>query len=204
MSTTRLMVLGVVRILQPAHGYLLRQEMLSWNVQQWANIQPGSIYSALKTLTAGGFLTEVDAAGAVSGGSKAARTAYRLTAQGEAEFERLLREHLWNVDVVDGSRLMAGLSFMWALPRGEVLDALANRIAQLESQLAGSRAGASQAVKNPETPDHVQELFLVTAARIRGELTWTRAAIERIRRGDYLFSDDDARWAPPSARAFEG
>ena len=201
MSTTRLMMLGVVRILQPAHGYLLRQELLSWDVQHWANIQPGSVYSALKTLTSGGYLAEVEAAGAVSGGSKAARTAYRLTPQGAAEFERLLREHLWDVDVIDGSRLMAAMSFMWALPREEVLDALANRVTQLEGQLGGTRAGAGQALKNPEIPDHVQELFLVTAARIRGELTWTRAALTRIRDGAYAFAREDQSWLPASARA---
>src|SRR6478609_9086405 len=100
MSTTRLLVLGVVRIMQPAHGYLLRQELLSWNVQTWANVQPGSIYSALRTLTASGFLEEV---GSQPTGSKAARTAYRLAATGEAEFLRLLREHLWQVDTIDGS-----------------------------------------------------------------------------------------------------
>ena len=195
MSTTRLMVLGVVRILQPAHGYLLRQELLSWDVQTWANVQPGSIYSALRTLTASGFLEEV---GSQPTGSKAARTAYRLAATGEAEFLRLLREHLWQVDTIDGSWLMAGLSFMWALPRQEVRDALASRVTHLESLAVANKAGAGAALKNPEVPDHVQELFLVSAARVRGELTWTRAAIGRIERGDYHFADEPGPWAPAS------
>ena len=51
MSSTRLLVLGVVRIFQPVHGYDVRRELLSWRVDQWANVAPGSIYNALKTLT---------------------------------------------------------------------------------------------------------------------------------------------------------
>src|SRR4051794_23062439 len=49
-TTTRLLVLGVVRIFEPANGYQLRRELLSWQVDRWANIQPGSIYSMLNTL----------------------------------------------------------------------------------------------------------------------------------------------------------
>ena len=39
-STTRLMVLGVVRILQPVHGYDVRRELLSWNAENWGHIIP--------------------------------------------------------------------------------------------------------------------------------------------------------------------
>jgi hypothetical protein len=35
-SATRLLVLGAVRIFQPAHGYLVRRELLSWGVENWA------------------------------------------------------------------------------------------------------------------------------------------------------------------------
>ncbi len=38
MSATRLLVLGAVRIFQPAHGYLVRRELLSWDVENWAAI----------------------------------------------------------------------------------------------------------------------------------------------------------------------
>ena len=49
MSATRLLVLGAVRIFQPAHGYLVRRELLSWDVENWAAINPGSIYNMLRT-----------------------------------------------------------------------------------------------------------------------------------------------------------
>ena len=50
MSSTRLLILGAVRIFQPVHGYFVRRELLTWRVEQWAKINPGSIYNALRTL----------------------------------------------------------------------------------------------------------------------------------------------------------
>ena len=58
-SSTRLLVLGCVRIFQPVHGYFLRRELVSWEVDQWAHVHPGSIYNALKSLTRSGLLEEV-------------------------------------------------------------------------------------------------------------------------------------------------
>ena len=47
MSATRLLVLGVVRMFGRAHGYQVRRELLTWSADEWANVQPGSIYHAL-------------------------------------------------------------------------------------------------------------------------------------------------------------
>ena len=58
MSVTRLLVLGGVRIFEPAHGYLVRRELLSWQVEEWAHVKPGSIYNALRTMTRDGLLLE--------------------------------------------------------------------------------------------------------------------------------------------------
>ena len=38
MSTTRMLVLALVRWLEPVHGYEVRRELVSWNVEEWANI----------------------------------------------------------------------------------------------------------------------------------------------------------------------
>jgi DNA-binding PadR family transcriptional regulator len=52
LSATRLLVLGVVRMYGRAHGYQVRRELLTWSADKWANVQPGSIYHALKKMTA--------------------------------------------------------------------------------------------------------------------------------------------------------
>ncbi len=59
MSTTRLLILGVVRIFQPVHGYDVRRELLSWGADKWANVQPGSIYHAVRKMTEEELLSEV-------------------------------------------------------------------------------------------------------------------------------------------------
>src|SRR3954452_16732179 len=91
MSVTRLLVLGAVRIFQPAHGYLVMRELQSWQVDEWANLKPGSIYNALRSLTKQGML--VEEAGEKGGG----KTVYRLTDDGETEFQRLIRDAIWQL-----------------------------------------------------------------------------------------------------------
>jgi DNA-binding PadR family transcriptional regulator len=76
MSATRLLVLGVVRIFQPVHGCSVRRELLTWKVDDWAHVKPGSIYNALRTLTKEGYL---EAAGTHTEGSRPERTLYQLT-----------------------------------------------------------------------------------------------------------------------------
>jgi DNA-binding PadR family transcriptional regulator len=94
MSTTRMMILGLVRWLEPVHGYQVRQELLSWDVENWANIAPGSIYHALRKLAEEGLLAEV---AVEQVGARPARTTYRTTRMGREEFERLLRNQWWEI-----------------------------------------------------------------------------------------------------------
>ena len=54
-----MMILGLVQWMQPVHGYDVRRELLSWNADKWANIQPGSIYHALRKLSEEELLREV-------------------------------------------------------------------------------------------------------------------------------------------------
>src|SRR4051795_2860512 len=99
MSTTRLLLLGAVRIFQPVHGYLLRRELLSWQVDDWAHVKPGSIYSGLRTLTAHALLEEVPGD----------PVAYRLTPDGGVESQRLIRLALRQPEPGEPSLLMAWL-----------------------------------------------------------------------------------------------
>jgi DNA-binding PadR family transcriptional regulator len=186
-SPTRLLVLGTVRIFQPAHGYLVRRELMSWRVDQWAAVHPGSIYNMLRTLTRDGMLEEVEAAG-----GKPQRTSYRLTADGETEFLVLLREALWHVDPFDPRTLLAGVAFMWALTREEVVAALESRVAQLEAAHRGTGFAVDTLRADPAKPSHVAELLLLADARQEGELGWVRALLERVRAGEHDFALDEA------------
>src|ERR1041384_1336086 len=92
--TTRLLVLGAVSIFGPANGYQLRRELLSWEVERWAHLNPGSIYSMLGTLEKQGAIERHDLTMDDAGRPVAV---YTTTDAGEAEFVRLLTEAIATV-----------------------------------------------------------------------------------------------------------
>jgi DNA-binding PadR family transcriptional regulator len=194
MSVTRLLVLGAVRIFQPAHGYLVRRELLSWQADEWAHLNPGSVYNALRTLTRDGLLEELPtdggADGARQGSGPPARASYRLTADGEGEFLGLLRSALWQLHPFEPGRLTAAISFWNALTRAEVLDALGARRAQLEAGLPMLDHLADAARTALGKPDRIQEHFRLSQSLLRGELDWVEAVTERIRAGAYTFAGE--------------
>lgn len=192
MSTTRLLLLGVVRIFQPAYGYQLRRELLTWNVQDWANINPGSIYTGLRTLAKHGYLQEIEQDGAHRPG----RTSYKLTADGETEYFSLLRGMLWTVDGFHPDKMQATISFLWSLRRDEVIAALEARISQLETLLKSEPFAERQISEDPATPNHVVEMLRITSARDRGELQWTHEFLARVHAGAYAFAGEPADWVP--------
>jgi DNA-binding PadR family transcriptional regulator len=184
-SSTRLLVLGVVRIFQPVHGYDVRRELLSWRADEWASVNPGSIYHALKTLERDAFLrvAEVD-----SNGNRPARTAYELTKDGETEFFQLLREALWRTDT-SGLPLRAGLSFFPYLHRDELVAMAQSRIAQLEA--AWTSWGYTMQ-KTELKPEHVRENLYLGQAQVAGELEWAKAFLDRLKQGCYTVGDERA------------
>jgi DNA-binding PadR family transcriptional regulator len=186
-SSTRLLVLGAVRIFQPVHGYFVRRELLSWRAEHWANVNPGSIYSALKTLTRDGFLEEVSTE---TTGTAPARTRYRLTGDGETEFFALLREALWRVGDGDPSRLFTAISLMWTLSRDEVIAALESRIAQLDAQRRELPFTHASLMEARDKPRHIGEMTHLTEALVNAERDWAAACLERVRDGAYVFEGE--------------
>ena len=199
MSVTRLLVLGVVRLFQPAHGYLVRRELLSWQVGEWAHVNPGSIYNALRSLTKDGLLTEEPGPPTTDPAPAPARVLYRLTDDGETEFLRLVRMALWQVHPYEPEWLNAGLSFWATLTRTEVLDALAARRTQLEGRVLATGYAVDSIRQAPFKPESVAEHFLLHVEQVRGELAWVEAATNRIAAGAYWFDGEPGHPIPALA-----
>jgi DNA-binding PadR family transcriptional regulator len=196
MSATRLLLLGTVRIFQPVHGYFVRRELLSWQAEEWSNLNPGSIYNGLRSLARDGFVEEV---GTETEGGRPARTTYRLTADGETEFMRLEREKLWNVSRFEPADLMTAWSFAWALTREEVIAALEHRLEQIEASARASAFAIEDIPGHPGTPDTVAEHYRLGQAWLDGEATWARQLLERLRAGEYWFDGEpDPPWSSQS------
>ena len=195
MSTTRLLILGAVRIFQPVHGYFVRRELQTWHVDEWAHLNPGSIYNALRTLTREGMVREV---ATESADGRPARTTYALTDDGETEFLYLLREALRTVDPFSPDRTFAAFSFAFALTREEVVATLESRVAQLQASHRTNRFRVQEIVADADTPNHIAELARLADAWQQGELRWTRDLLKRVRSGAMAFAGE--KGAPHSAR----
>ena len=197
-SSTRLLVLGAVFIMQPAHGYLVMRELGTWKVDEWANLKPGSIYNALRSLTKAGLLVEERSPD--DRGGSGGKSVYRLTYDGRQELESLVRQGLWQVMPWDPAILMSAVSFWWLLSRQEVLDALEARRVQLEAWLNANRYAEEGIRRNPSTPPHVVEHFKLPQAWMQGELTWIDAVAGRVKDGEYAFLGEDLdKLMPPGA-----
>jgi DNA-binding PadR family transcriptional regulator len=180
-----MLVLGVVRIFQPVHGYDVRRELVSWHAAEWGNVAPGSIYNALKTLTKEQMIEVVRTD---SVGGRPERTSYKLTVRGERELGELLRDALWTVKMpVDP--LVAVVSVMGFLKRDELIAALEARAAQISGAVAYAEHEI-KAVDDIETPAHVREMLRLLNARMASELAWSKAFIGRLKAGEYDTAED--------------
>jgi len=187
MSSTRLLVLGAVRIFQPVHGYFVRRELLTWHAHEWGHLNPGSVYNALRTLTREGFIDEV---GTETEGRRPARTTYRLTADGETEFNLLTREALWNVSPFSPDELLAAWSFSWVFKREEVIAAFEHRLERIAASARATEYAIEDVAHDPDKPPHVAEHWRLTQARLDGEALWLTTVLARLRAGEYWFADE--------------
>jgi len=192
MSPTRLLVLGAIRFMQPVHGYDVRRELLSWRLEELANVKPGSIYSAIRTLEKDGCLAVF---AQESSERRPERTTYVLTGEGEKEFQTLLRQSWWTV-ATPTFPLIPALCLMKSLPREELVAALQARIATLEAQVASASFTLATIAdgatgENGEIPEHVRELLDYVTGCARAEIDWARGFQKRLRAGAYSFTGEE-------------
>ena len=192
---TRLLVLGVVRIFEPANAYQLRRELLSWQVDRWANINPGSVYGMLGSLEKAGLVQRRELVG-VNGRPVGV---YTTTAAGAAEFPELVDRGIRTVaDWVDVADLRAALAFTPFVRRRSVLDALGERIERLAEVYAAMGRLREADAHGSIVPPHVAEGFGLEQGLAAVQLDWLRRHRERIEAGELVFADETGfDWRPP-------
>jgi DNA-binding PadR family transcriptional regulator len=183
MSVVRLLVLGVIRMHGQAHGYAVHRELLSWKVETWTLVRPGSIYHALKQLTKEGKLR---AAGTEESTEGPGRTLYELTEEGRAEFRRLLEAALSSFGL---DELGAGIAFMQTLPRQSAIDLLrAQHRRATETQDRLERM--MPRFPRRDDPPHTQDLLALWSGGVAATARWTEGIIQRLEAGEYVMADD--------------
>jgi DNA-binding PadR family transcriptional regulator len=186
-----MMILGLVQWMQPVHGYDVRRELLSWSADKWANLQPGSIYHALRKMSEEGLLREV---ATEQVGARPARTTYAITEKGAAEFQSLLRNNWWNLAPAPDP-FMAAFAFLPALPRKEAAAALRNRAIQLKAGVQQLQA-ATEADWADHKPAHVAWMWELGIGRAEAEIDWCERTAKKIEAGEpYLATDPPGDWA---------
>ena len=174
-----MMILGLVQWMQPVHGYDVRRELLSWSADKWANVQPGSIYHALRKLTEEELLREV---ATEQVGARPARTTYEITEKGNDEFQALLRGNWWSI-ATPPDPFMAAFCFLPTLSRPEAAAALRNRAVQLD---AGNKQLQSAMTSDwsLNKPTFVGWMWELTIERAEAEIRWCERIAKRIESGE--------------------
>jgi DNA-binding PadR family transcriptional regulator len=188
-TPTRLLLLAAVALFEPVNGYQIRRELLSWRVDEWAHINPGSIYTGLATLARRGHLVRHDLR---DGGRDVA--VYELTASGREELEALFCGAVRTVDLHSPLGFHVALSMLPLFPRDRVLQHLEARGKALQErleELAGARRRAGE-----DAPPHVDRMVDLWYEHARTESRWLTAVVEEIRTGALSFAGEPMAWTP--------
>jgi DNA-binding PadR family transcriptional regulator len=135
-----------------------------------------------------GLLERVDVEPAAAGPE---RTAYRLTTDGETEFQMLLGKGLAGAepDPATQHNFSAAFTFLTALPRKRAISLLRHRL----TQWRGQRANAANILEDGADwgqPAHITELYRLWLAIVEANVRWTEDLIGRLEEGAYVMADD--------------
>ncbi|MFF1877171.1 PadR family transcriptional regulator [Leifsonia sp. NPDC058230] len=198
-TSTRTLVLGVLRLFSPANGYQLRRELVSWNVEHWAKVNPGSIYSMLATLTKQGMLD----AHVLPDGARTV-TVYTITEAGIEELDRLIREGMRTVAAMDPTGFRVALSFAPLLERDDFVALLEERLATVRVDAVTLKAEAERILAVKYAPPHVSYSLSLEGRLLDAEASWIDDLLATVRGGGLEFSGEPGGWvAPPDDAGWE-
>lgn len=187
--TTRALVLGVVRLFEPINGYQVTRELMSWDVEAWAKLRPGSVYSMLTTLTKQGAITRHD----LAEGQRSVAV-YQVSGSGRVEFSELIRSLLDGSRGFDRTALDTGMAFAPYLKRAEVIEALTARIDRLDAVNASVHTKIAEA--GLSVPPHVAHMLTLDRDLLRAERNWLADFRDRVEVGFLTFLGEVEQWQP--------
>lgn len=189
-TETRLLVLGAVLIFEPVNAYQLRRELQTWRVDDWAHVNPGSIYTALATLARKGDLDKHD----LSEGQRVV-SVYVSTSQGREEFDRLFEDAVVGWDQSSLLGLFTALLLQGLVTRERMLSLLRRRLAKLREPMF---ADAAADLPSGELPPHLPMITRLWQGLGRFELEWLEDTIARIEAGEAQYLGEPMAWHPAS------
>lgn len=191
-NSTRMLVLGVVTMFGPANGYQLGRELMSWHVDEWANVKPGSIYSMLATLTKQGMVDSQvipDAARSVK--------VYTVTDAGRADLRRLIQDGIETVAAMDPTGFRVAFNFAPLIEREHIAEWLEHRATTVVGGENGLSGAGDEILAGASAPPHVGYSLMLESRLLGAELGWLREIIALIRGGGLAFAGEPQEWWPP-------
>ena len=171
MSSIRLFVLAFFAEHGEAHGHQVRLKAEQEHVHLWTDISVGSVYGAIKRLTAEGLLQEIRVE---RHGKLPERQIYGITESGLAMLAELrkagLREIWLKPDPFDLALTRLDPNELPLLP-----DVLQSRLSELTSMLAEKQGHNAQAL--PFLTVSERYALAHTEHRLRAEITWLEEII---------------------------
>jgi DNA-binding PadR family transcriptional regulator len=162
----KLLLLGMLRQHQ-MHGYQLF-EFIERDMSTCIDLKKPTAYYLLNRMAQDGWVEERQE----QEGNRPPRKVYRLTGQGEAAFQRLLRENL-AAYLPPGFAGDIGLAFMDTLEPAEALDLLRQRQAAIAAALSAVEAA-------PQHQGSLQWLVEHQLFHLKSELAWLEGLLERL------------------------
>lgn len=162
-----LLLLGLLRR-EDMHGYQLH-EFINQNLSSCVDLKKPTAYFLLDKMAEAGWILEVEEQQA---GNRPARHVYHLTPEGEAVFQRLLRE---NLSTYHSPRFPSdiGLAFLDALKPSEAITLLNRRRDSIAAELANAMAV-------PAHPGSSQLVIEHLVRHLRTEIDWLDEVIARL------------------------
>ncbi|MBD3916359.1 PadR family transcriptional regulator [Nocardioides hwasunensis] len=182
-----MLLLGAVSMFEPVNGYQIRRELVSWRVDEWANLGPGSIYSGLTTLEKLGQVVrhDLDDDGRVV-------AVYQITDAGRGELARLIGEGLETVTLFSGVGFQAAFGMLPLLRREVALRHLEVRLHEVDRALEPWRADDHV----HEAPPHAVHGLRLWVVQLREERAWLADTVARLRAGDFELDGEPWTWVP--------
>jgi DNA-binding PadR family transcriptional regulator len=175
------LALAVMALLyeRPMHPYEMVSVMRERAKHEAIRLRYSSLYSVVEALQRELLISPLET---VREGRRPERTVYGLTGEGRVEFLGWLRE-LLSVPAKEYTQFAAGLSFLAALPPGEAVELLEQRVRLLEEEITKMRSGMDAAAER----QGVARLFLIENEHElvlrEAELGWVRELVREIEAG---------------------
>jgi DNA-binding PadR family transcriptional regulator len=173
MTNSELVLLSLVAE-APRHGYELEKVIEERGMRNWTEIAFSSIYFLLKKLVKDGYIAANTLPAA---GRGPAKKVFTLLPAGLEALKQGIREGLANAFPGDRS-FMLGLSCLPMLPQDEVLAALNERLAALNSRQVELQQ--HPALTQPGFPPHVSAMFTYSLSLLNAEIDWLTAYIHKL------------------------